>query len=272
MKHLLIANLIISMLLTASTGFTAVNPSKGYDASLMISPATLMQKIKQKEDLFLVDIRHEKQFKTFKIPGSINIQLSFIKTKTFLKLKPIVLIHKSIAYSEMVRNIKELNNKGFNIKILQGGLAAWKHKGGHLAGNPFAQKELNKISARTFFMEKGYDDWVLIDASSKLSKNKIIKKALQAPLPEKIPGLIESIFLKSNNPLTGVIIFNQSGEDYSTLETKISQAYGHRIFYLQGGLEEYQKFLNFQMLANKPKSDRIKNSDHCEPCKKKDKK
>lgn len=247
-------------------------PTKQYNASLMIAPTTMMQKIQQKQGLFLIDIRHEKQFNTFKIPGSMNMPLSFIKTKPFLKTKPIILIHQSIAYSEMVQLVKELNDTGFQVKILQGGLAAWKHKGGTLVGDPFAQQELNKISAKTVFMEKDHEEWIILNTCQNPSEiqKKMIPKAIHTP--KKIPDMVQAIFTNqpSNTPLTTVIIFNETGKDYDIYEKQINPTFGHKVFYLQGGLEEYQQFLNSNQLANKPKSQRTKEIGHCEPCKKKD--
>ncbi|MCP4672578.1 MAG: rhodanese-like domain-containing protein [Desulfobacula sp.] len=255
-----------------------------YDSSLMISPATIMQKLKQKERLFLVDIRHEKEFSAFKIPGSINIPLSFIKTKQFLKTKPVILIHRAMAYSEIISRVNELKKKGFNIKILQGGLWAWKHKGGVLVGDPFLPDNLNKISAKTFFMEKDNEEWMIFNACSKPSKNqlKLIPHAIDTSQSKnKIPQLVQSLFsgkavlkkqtkIAKNNPLMAVIIFNETGKDYESLEHQINKAYGHKIFYLKGGLEAYQKFLNYKMLASKPKSERTKKIGQCEPCNEKD--
>ncbi len=246
-----------------------IKTTRKYDASLMISPTTVMQKIRQKERLFLVDIRHEKEFNTFKIPGSINIPLSFIKTKSFLKSNPIILVHKSIAYSELSGQVKDLQKKGFNIKIMQGGLWAWKHKGGKLVGNHFSYQDLNQISAKTFFMEKNHEEWVILNACSKPSpaQKQMAPKALYVQAFGKLPDMVRSVFSKRNSPLQTIVIFNETG-NYTQFEEKISNAYGNRVFYLKGGIKAYREFLNYQALANKPKQERIQKAGHCEPCNK----
>jgi len=263
--------------------FLEAGRSNRYDASLMISPVTLMQKINQKQKLFMVDIRNSKKFNTFKIPGSINISLSFIKTKPFLKTKPVVIIHESIAYSEIEFQAGKLNRKGFDIKILQGGLAAWKHKGGTLAGDPFAPQELNRISAQTFFAEKDHEEWVILNACSKeLKHHKVLfPKAIHTSKSSpKIQQMVQAIFsgdtalkkqkhIPENNPLTAIVIFNEAGQDYEAIENKINKKYGHKVFYLKGGISNFQNFINSQMLAHRPKAERTREIGHCELCKKK---
>ncbi|MCP4671588.1 MAG: hypothetical protein GY857_09800 [Desulfobacula sp.] len=278
---------LILMLLIPLQGYTSqqkeIKPTisqaddlKRYDASLIISATTIMQKIKQKNSIFLVDIRHKTQFSKFKIPGSINIPLFFIKTRQFLKTKPIALIYKGFGYYEIENEIKNLNKKGFDIKILQGGLAAWKHKGGSIVGDPFSQKELNRMPVKDFFMEKEYEERIIINACTKPSEKikKLIPKAIHIPtLKNNLTTndfIKKSLSIQKNNPLTTVIIFNETGQDYSTLEKDINKTFEHKVFYLKGGIKAYQSFMDNQKLANRPKSQRTREVGHCEPCKKKD--
>lgn len=286
------ASLVLFMFLMTSSaqGSQPIRPNADspgkYDVALMISATTIMQKLKQKKRIFLVDIRHEAEFNKFKIPGSINIPLAFIKTKPFLKQKPIVIVHKGFGYEEMIKETRTLKENGFDIKILEGGLLAWKHKGGDIVGDPFSQKEINRMPASAFFMEKDHEEWVIINACSKPSEtvNTIIPKAVHLPMPqydEKAGQGVQPVFsdknvleqnlaVLKNNPMMSVIIFNETGNDYDQLEYNINKAFEHKVFFLEGGIEAYQRFLNFQTLANKPKSERIKETGHCEPCKKKD--
>ncbi len=284
--------LLLVLFMTVTGYGKDLNPGKNqkkYDPVLMISPVSVMQKIKQKarqetrqkESLFLVDIRHEKEFSTFKIPGSINVPLPFIKAKSFLKSRPVVLIHRSIAYSRIIPRVHELNRKGFQIKILRGGLAAWRHKGGDIVGDPFSQKELNRITAHTFFMEKDHEEWVLIHTGSNPSKKekKVFSNMIFAADTKKtVPDLVQSIFTAPENlkkrlsipditPLTGIIIFNDTGSNYEAIEEKINPVHGHRVFYLDGGIQAYQALVNFQALANRPQTERTKEVGHCDPCK-----
>ncbi len=284
MKHFYkITSLVVLMLFITSWAHSSrLTPQKKHEVSLMISATTVMQKIKQKKQIFLVDIRHQTQFAKFKIPGSMNIPLSFIKTKSFLKTKPVVLIHKGFGYTEITKEALNLNQNGFDIKILQGGFPTWKHKGGTLVGDPFSQKDLNKMPVNIFFQEKDYENWIIINACLKPpEKNKaLIPKAFFISGKKnnmKTGEIVNSIFtdqsplkqklsIPPNNPMMSVIIFDETGNRYKQLKKEINPAFKHKVFYLEGGIQAYQRYLKYQMLANKPKSQRTKEIGHCEPC------
>lgn len=255
-----------------------------------------MQKLEQKEKIFLVDVRNDKDFNKFKIPNSINIPLSFIKTKPFLKSHSVVLVHEGHSYTELEKETETLNQNGFDIKILEGGLWAWKHKGGAIVGDPFSQQDLNKISARAFFQEKDYDNWVVIDASSAPSgkTEKLLPKAIRLSGSEnspKVNELVRSLFLDwkklkkyqkglkipkgidlvkaaKTNPLLFVVVTTETGSEYAALENEIDKACRDRVFYLAGGLEAYEEFLNFKLLANRPRNERVKTTEGCDECEK----
>ncbi len=60
------------------------------DPAFAISVESVLRKLKKKEKIVLVDVRNREKFEKIRIPGSINIPLFAIKTKTFLKHKPLV--------------------------------------------------------------------------------------------------------------------------------------------------------------------------------------
>ena len=270
--------------------------TKTRNASLSIAPTTLMQNLSQSGHIFLVDVRNQSDFNKFKIPGSINIPLSFIKTKAFLKSHPVVLIHEGHTYTEIEKEADALNQGGFDIKILEGGLWAWKHKGGDIVGDPFSQRDLNKMSARDFFQEKEYGNLIVIDASSTPSEKveRSLPKAIRLSDSEDRPDvneLVTSIFIDrkklkkyqkglkipegvdlvkaaKTDPLLSVVIITETGTDYAAIEDEIDEACRDRVFFLEGGLEGYEKFLKFKLLANRPRNDRIKTTEGCEECEK----
>ncbi len=137
---------------------------KNPDHSFLVSTESVLQKIKRKQKIILVDIRN-RGIREDKHPGSINIALHFIKTKAFLKLKPLVLVNAGYQDSQMEKECKRLRNKGFNAAILTGGILSWHRKGGRLKGDLFALNGYNKISPRIFFQEKDYANQMVLDVS-----------------------------------------------------------------------------------------------------------
>ena len=65
-----------------------------------------------------------------------------------------------------------------------------------------------------------------------------------------------------------MVVLNEAGEGYDSLENGINKAHRDRVFYLEGGLKGYEKFLEFKMLASRPKKERLKSTEKCEPCEK----
>ena len=122
------------------------------NGSYVISVESVRHKLKEKQDILLVDVRNKEEFEAFSIPGSVNIPLFAIKTKSFLKPKFLVLLNEGYNYDELEQACEDLRESGFTVWVLHGGLYYWKEKGGRLKGNPFMQKELNKMPPSVFFV------------------------------------------------------------------------------------------------------------------------
>lgn len=94
---------------------------------VLISPQDLWAKLRQNEDIFLVDVRQPEEFSEFHIPGSINIPLAELFSINIQdkipKGKQVVTIcphgnRSMVAAFALVR-------KGIEARSLTGGLAAW---------------------------------------------------------------------------------------------------------------------------------------------------
>jgi rhodanese-related sulfurtransferase len=253
------------------------------DPSLYITPAAVMQKLQSKQHIILVDIRHKDAFETYKIPNSINIPLHFIKTKTFLKPRPTVIIHPGHNYRLLEAECRRLKQEGFNISILEGGIYAWKQTGGKLEGNRFALKTLNTLSSRTFFQEKDYDNWVVIDVSARQSKasKHILPYAKHIPVAsldeEKITKSLIALHCcgeltcdskTKTKPFLSILIVSEDGNNYHPIERIVKNLELKNIFYLKGGIQAYAKFLEHTLLSRKSKNERMQTTSECESCKK----
>ena len=86
-----------------------------HDSSLMISLEAVLQGLSSEQKIVLVDVRGRKEFNRFRIPGSINIPLHFIKTKTFLRTKSLVLVNEGYCYAckEIVEGFCEPDADGY---------------------------------------------------------------------------------------------------------------------------------------------------------------
>ncbi|NJL60103.1 MAG: rhodanese-like domain-containing protein [Desulfobacteraceae bacterium] len=154
-----------------------------------------MKKLGENQDIILIDTRNKTEFEKFRIPDSINVPLFALKTKDFLKPKSLILINEGYHQAQLRKTCKELNSAGFRASFIYGGLNAWKENGGQIEGDPFAQKELDKITPLDFFAEKDGENRIVIDVSS--SENKNIRSLL--------PGSLQIPYLKDENSFVSAI-------------------------------------------------------------------
>ncbi len=234
---------------------------------------TLIQQVRQNKSPFLVDIRPKKEYSQFKIPGSLNIPASLIKTKTFLKTGPMVLIHQGVAHTDLIVLAKDLSKKGFKASVLEGGLAAWKHKQGPIVGNPFSIRQMNTITPKALFAGQSKEDWLVMDFSEKPGKTHQIPQAVAIkpvnPVEKKEDPIVPALRSHKLKETSAIIIFNETGQNYEDIKERFPKPFRHKIYTLTGGQSAYDKFMTSHLLANRSKSQRTKTSGQCEPCSKK---
>ncbi len=249
-----------------------------------VSVESVLQKLKEKQNLVLVDVRNSKEFEKFRIPGSVNIPLFALKTKTFLKSRPLVLINEGHSYEQLKEQCAILSETGFSVSILDGGLYQWRRKGGPLEGDVFAQRDLNEISPQTFFAGKAYENWMVIDVSRSpftlpLSPGlrgegggegaifKVIRIPFANGSKEFISKLKSATKNHSEKEFASVIICDEKGEIYEEIEKHLQIAGMQNVLYLKGGLEGYRTFEKQQISMRGEKKVRVgKSNRDCTTC------
>jgi rhodanese-related sulfurtransferase len=244
---------------------------KKHDPALAVSVEAVLYKLRQNHRFTLVDVRSRQDFERLHIPGSINIALYAVKTKTYLKSSPVVLINEGFTYDELQTECRRLAERGFQALILDGGLPAWQLRGGKLSGDRFALDEMKAVSPQALFRAKDYENTLVIDISPARSEaaGRLIPYAAHIPISAgsdaSAAELSKLIAKNKSKPLQAVVIFNGTGEQYEKAE-KMMNRIGIHPFYLQGGLAAYQKYLEGLMLSWKPRDSRMKTVGDCKPC------
>jgi rhodanese-related sulfurtransferase len=244
---------------------------KQHDASMAISPDTVLYKFKQKQKITLVDVRNSQDFERMHIPGSLNIPLHAVKTKVFFKSFPVVLINEGFHYSPLVSECRKLKDIGFKAYILDGGLLTWNRKGSRLVGDLFALEDMKTVTPRVFLREKDYKNTLVIDISpvqTELSKQLMPFSAhipVSADPGEWFRKLDRIITSHKDYPFLSVVVFNKTGEGYGSVNNILAGA-GANAFYLQGGVGGYNRYLEDLMLSWRPWDNRIKTNRKCGIC------
>jgi hypothetical protein len=71
------------------------------------------------------------------------------------------------------------------------------------------------------------------------------------------------------NPNSALLITNQDGKEYEHIEKIIAKVDVGPVFYLEGGLNGYSRFLKHLALSRQPKNTRVKTINECSTCGKK---
>ena len=92
-----------------------------------VDPSIVAEKLSgYQKDCLLLDVREEDEYAQGHIPGAINIPLSGLhnRIKELMKDKSVLVICLTGGRAKVAAKL--LNEKGFNVKIMVGGMNSWK--------------------------------------------------------------------------------------------------------------------------------------------------
>jgi len=218
-----------------------------------ISATNLISLLNENHTYFyLIDVRNKNEYNNLKIPTSINIPIYAIKTKKFLKNKHIILINSGYAYKSLINECKILSKHGFkHFSILEGGIYSWLKANKRLDGNTFSFEQVNKISPEAFFEDKNYKEVLFFEiCNSGVSKNRsVIPNSHCLVFNGNINQLISDIknyLIKLESDPLYIVIASNNTALYTKIEKPIYKSINEFVFFLKGGLPNYEKFLKNQ--------------------------
>ena len=205
---------------------------------------------KNHQEIHWIDVRSSEKYRALRIPDSLNIPIYNIKTKPFLKGKKLILITQGYEYGIYVQELEKIRKADFDARFLKGGLLGWLSDKGEVLGN--STTGLDILSPLEFFSEKEYGYWIKIDCDDvKISTPcHLITHAEHVPgslSKEAFQSKVHELKLKiqggSHKEIwVNLLLFNKDG-DYGKVREKLGQFPGMNLFFLEGGLTAYEKFL-----------------------------
>ena len=238
---------------TLNSLISATNKTVDFDS--LISAKELADELKQDNKPVLVDVRPADEFRKCFIPGSLNVPLYLLKTKSRFKNKKLVLLNEGHSYHLLTKELQKLKSNAFtNVRILRGGLVAWNKARGQIKGDRFYLKDLNKLSPKEFFPDRDYEEIEIfqIHKRGETLGRKVLPQAMGMPAmtsargTEKLAQTINALIARKKNKLLFVVIAT-SGEVDLTLENTLQRAIDEPLFFLNGGTKAYESFLKGQV-------------------------
>lgn len=240
------------------------------NAPLYASVESVLSMLNRKQDILFVDVRNKEAFEKFRIPGSIHVPLHALKTKVFLKASAPVLVSEGYPNLVLEQTCRELRAAGFaRLSILDGGLRSWQQKKGPIEGEAFAASEVSRIPPMAFYSEKDSAEWVVVMVSPAAAESSrpLFPGAQSLPWegnPSKFASALKAIVAgRTQSPLLFLLVCDENGARYESIERAIQPQEIGRVFYLNGGLEAYQSFLEQQALLRQSGKEEVKRCATC---------
>jgi rhodanese-related sulfurtransferase len=263
----------LSFLLWSALGLLFVSfspPAHADSGPLYTSTESVLSMKRSKQDILIVDVRDRDAFDRFRIPGSIHVPVYALKTKTFLRDKSLVLVSEGYPNVGLEQTCKALRDAGFTrASILNGGLRSWSLKKGPVEGDAFASREVARVPPKDFFAQKESPDWlvVIVSGPTASAAQPLIPGAMTLSLqgdPRKFASSLKTLVSgKPGSPQLSILVCDEKGQSYESIERAVQQEGLNRVFYLRGGLKGYRAFLEQQALLAQPGKEEVKRCVNC---------
>ena len=193
-----------------------------------------------------VDVRTPAAYARAHIPGSLQMPLYAVKTKTFLQGRPAVLVDEGFGSRDLEEKTRSLREQGFSgLSIWPGGLNAWQRLGGSLEGEgPF---DLASVPPEALADIAPANDWLVVAAAGAAPGSLPNARAIPftAENPDKFVAALNAA-LQERPQVRSVLIVTPDGSSYEPIG-KLAGRIGVGVYFLQGGWEawnRHQDFLN----------------------------
>jgi rhodanese-related sulfurtransferase len=257
--------------LLAAPGPASASASKPRpcDPALAITPDDALKRLKGEPDLVLADVRSPAEYARLRIAGSLGIPLAFLRSKSFLKARSVILVGDGFRNSALLEECRRLRQEGIDAALLDGGLAAWSLKGYPLQGDRLELSALRRVSPQVAHQERGRTAVTVLAFSRELRPENPTAFGSLVHFPAGFTDPGSAARLKAAVARTGclepVLVATEAGDGYDLLARQLSDA-GISAFFLDGGLTAYRRHIEELSLSWGSREKRLRTVSACRPC------
>jgi rhodanese-related sulfurtransferase len=263
----------LEMLQEGKNGVTEVTSIKGtvrapHQESLAFKASSedriqaplLLTRLNEENRPLVVDVREASAFARAHIPRSLNIPVQALEKMAHAHEREVVLVDDGLSQEKTLEILRELKGKSFSrVRMLEGGLPAWRAIGGDLSSDGDVFKEVNILTAASVFEKVARQEASLLFVGNRpelaerwwadAARLKVSGEGKNDA--DKILVMAKKLVLKTKKP---VIIASIQGEFYRTVSAALSDELKSSIFFLDGGANAYAEYIgqsqHHWMMAN----------------------
>lgn len=201
------------------------------------------------ENVVIVDVRRSRDYQAFHIPSSLNLTPFSIKSKHFLKKKPLILVNEGHYLGQVDVLCNQLKSQGFqDVKVMKGGLLAWRDRGYELFGDRIATTKLDQLSPADLVSSLSERDWRIIDLDHSLNNTeRFLPESHVIHYASGGTEVVKAVNQKqrqfSPTALSGFLVVSRDGTGYAQVAKLLKLTDAEDIFYLSGGIDRFNRYL-----------------------------
>lgn len=145
-----------------------------------------MLAILKRPETVVVDTRNTSEYSEFQIEGSMNLPVSGLRHKAYLRDKALVLVGTGKAERMLYEACASLKKNGFKqVHVLRGGLAAWLSYAQPIAGRPPSVSSLVQLAPTELWAESQFDANLVLISSQQAALQNQLPYAIRIPQDSK---------------------------------------------------------------------------------------
>jgi rhodanese-related sulfurtransferase len=196
-------------------------------------------------DLLVAELRPSSEFERIRIPGSVNLPVRELRTKLYLRERRLLLVDRGYRLHELTAACRSIRESGFNgVRVLWGGLEAWRGHVGPLAGDGLAEAALNRAGPEALESGLYHGDWVVIDVSeTRGAATEQFGTVTHVPFNGGLhfaSRLSNAIAAAGDARARFVVLVDRDGTRYEAIKRAIGRGWPEYLYFLDGGIEAYR--------------------------------